>query len=146
MPNEDDIIVRINGQTHRLRTGEPESLRKIPWPQRKRLIEVLEAIKKAEYIDPFHAQDATSHKPETVPDSSQISQAITNKPKVVAHSSRKSVNSTSKHNNSALDGDVLMQRFLAEQQTHKSSIPSKSTVYKWFLIIFAVILLLVLVF
>jgi len=133
MTKEDDILVRIGGQTHRLRVDDPQSLQKIPWSQRKRLIEVLEAMKKAEYIDTATAETA---KVKPMTDESPTS---ANKLKPVAQMKPDIPNPPIQ------DSDVMMQRFLAEQKNYKRSIPGKAAIYKWFLIIFTVIFLLVLI-
>ncbi len=124
MNKDDDILIRIGGKTHRLQDDDPQSLQKIPWPQRKRLISLLEAMKKADYVEPGPTGDSQTQietlKPET---------------RVRANAEKPMPQ----------DSDAMMQRFLAEQQSHKSSIPSKAAVYKWFLIIFAIIFILVLI-
>lgn len=130
MTKDDDILIRIGGKTYRLR-DEAESLRKIPWSQRKRLIEILEAMKQAEYVvvkdqPPPEARTTTAIKP-----------VATLKPKPTRPP-------RPTEQQPPQDTDAMMQRFLAEQKNYKSSIPTKASVYKWFLIIFAVIFLLVL--
>lgn len=124
MNKDDDILIRIGGKTHRLHDDNPQSLQKIPWPQRKRLISLLEAMKKADYVELGPTGDSQTQI-ETLKPETPVS-ANTEKPM-------------------PQDSDAMMQRFLAEQQSHKSSIPSKAAVYKWFLIIFAIIFILVLI-
>ena len=138
MAKQEDIWVRIDGQTHRLRPDNPESMRQIPWTQRKRLMDVLEVLKKAEYVD--LETTSSENNPAVKTPGHQMST-----PKAVnAQSSSRHTQQPPEHNHSSQDSDAMMQRFLAEQKSHKSSIPTKAGIYKWFLIIFAVIFLLVL--
>lgn len=138
MANDHDILIRISGETYRLQPDKPESIQKIPWAQRKRLIDVLEAIKKAEYVDSADSQ-------ESEPESS--SQDI----KPIKSEQKKAQENVSPPKSAApdrppADSDMLMQRLLAEQQGQRKKLPTKAGIYKWFLIIFAVIMLLILLF
>lgn len=133
MTKDDDILIRIGGKTYRLR-DDVVSLRKIPWTQRKRLIEILETMKQAEYVPAKDQQPPQSNEISTMPAVAKLKtkQAKPEKPATQQQPPQ--------------DAEAMMQRFLAEQHGHRSSIPSKTSVYKWFLIIFSVILLLVLIF
>lgn len=136
MPEQDNILVRIDGKTYRLDSDKPASLIKIPWPQRKRLIDILEAMKAAEYVETERSQKAEPQKDQP----RESTQAV--KLTKDVDSELKQVSTPS--NTNAQDSDVLMQRFLAEQKNHKHSIPDKRSIYKWFLITFVIIFILVL--
>ncbi len=133
MSKDDDILIRIDGKTYRIREDKPALLKRIPWSQRKRLLSLLEAVKKAEYID--------REGPKATPEKPAVKQTIS----LIKRRANQS-NQVNKNSNTVLDSDALMQRFLAEQKQHKNTIPGKADVYKWFLIIFTFILLLVLIF
>ncbi|MCW8870600.1 MAG: hypothetical protein OQK49_07835 [Proteobacteria bacterium] len=139
MNGKDDILLKIDGQTHLLRPDDPESLRKIPWSQRKRLIDVLEQIKKAEYVA-SNVSATEKHRPVK-----ELTNRISNVSKDTAATTPQNTQQSEEHHHPPQDSDALMQRFLTEQKKHKSSLPTKASIYKWFLIIFAVIFLLILV-
>ncbi|GAA4817744.1 hypothetical protein GCM10011365_12490 [Marinicella pacifica] len=138
MPEKEDILVRIGDKTYRLDSDDPAALKKIPWPQRKRLIEVLEAMKAAEYVDSSRRQ-----KSETLQDQARQSRQALKRVKDIDSTTSQTATSL---NSNTQDSDILMQRFLAEQKSYQHNIPDKRSIYKWFLIIFSLILLLVLIF
>ena len=139
MPDNTDILIRIDGQTHRIDPRNPASIKKIPWPQRKRLIEVLESIQAADYVarEPAPGPDkktADFDKPGPVPAKQSTEQ----------NALEQTGQTTAQSQSESRDMDAVMQRLLTEQTDQRTKIPSKASVYKWLLIIFAVIYLLIL--
>ncbi|KAA3641436.1 MAG: hypothetical protein DWP95_06850 [Proteobacteria bacterium] len=139
MTEKEDIAVTIEGQKYHLDVNRPQSFQQIPWAQRKRLIHLLQLMQAADYVDPEKnkkndSQQATNSKPNQPTQlTKKVIKPQLKNPQIPPH-----------QNTPTQDSDVLMQRFLAEQKSHKHTIPSKASIYKWFLIVFAIIFIVIL--
>lgn len=152
----DEVIqILIGGKAYALKANDPESLKKLPWSDRKQLIELLENIKQAEYVKAAMSRDKTT-----------INQAKNPVTSVAAKSQVKTNHLPATNSNDAnfkqaqksqpqldpsikpsdQDADDLMARLILEQQQHQKPIPDKSAVLRVMLIVFAVIIALMLIF
>lgn len=148
MNKSTDIVIKINNKTHCFNSDDMEAMRQLPWPERKALIELLEKIKQAEYVKPVKEVFEDDAKFVTNPDSATNSSANLNK-KITQN--RTPISGYDKKLDpkikpSDADLDDLMSRFIVEQKQSHQTVPDKSSVYKWLLIVFAVIIGLVLIF
>ncbi len=147
-----DITIKINGQTHQFNTDDTEVIRKLPWQERKQLIELLEKIKQAEYIKPAKndgveqgVKNATHNSLNKAPvDSSALKvnkthQLETNL-RAVDVTSEKKLDPAIKPSEADVDG--IMKRLILEQKKQHPTVPDKSIVVKWLLIIAVVITVL----
>ncbi len=125
------IDITINGKTHQLTADNVEAMKQIPWSERKALIQLLEAIKQAEHVVKPKPE---SELPAVQRSMTRIKQATEQPPKLDPGVKK-----------SAADVDDIMNQLLM-QQPQKSSVPDKQVVYKWFLIIFVVVVLLSMIF
>jgi|GEM_PF-1375603 len=158
--NETDILIKINGKVHRIIKGDTQAIKKMPWKDRKQLVELLEEIKQAEFIKPKNT-DGTSSDASLEP-SSSVSDIPSNKSRdtatKISQSTIDSIHSTdSKHKPQKLDPQVkssekdvddLMARLILEQKqnNHHQSVPDKSSVIKLLLIVFVIIIALAVIF
>jgi hypothetical protein len=129
------VTITINGKSHQLNTADPESIRRLPWEDRKQLIGVLEHIKQAEYVQQSKA-------PET-PRPYLMAVKTTPQTDAVAASETASLKSTAK---APEDVDVLMSQLIIEDRKNRTQIPDRVVVVKWMLVILAVIIGLSLLF
>lgn len=148
MNDEKDISITINNQSHHFKSNDIEAMRKLPWSERKLLIELLENIKQAEFVKPVKEpvfEDANFDEPEepAIDSSIVLSKKITDK-NSLKNVRTKTLDSQVKPSDA--DVDDLMSRLIVEQKQSSSSVPDKSAVYKWLLIVFAVIFGLALIF
>ncbi|MCX7552561.1 hypothetical protein OS175_01620 [Marinicella sp. S1101] len=148
MSHKKDISITINNQTHHFNGNDMESMRKLPWSERKALIALLENIKKAEYVksvktietadeSEISESEARSHEPVSHPKMKKAS---------VASKTQHKLDSPIKSSKAEADVDDLMNRLIVEQKQTRSSVPDKSEVYKWLLLIVVVIFVLAMVF
>ena len=159
--SENQITITINGKSHQFKAGDVDAMRDLPWSERKQLIELLENIKQAEYVkaaksesDPIEAH--TKYESDTKSDASfqnnstdstsinhiDLNQASLKSPKNTASTPQldPSIKASEK------DADDVMARLILEQKQHHKPIPDKSSVLKVMLIVFAVIIVLMLIF
>ena len=126
-----DISISINGKTHRINIDDPAAISRIPWEDRKQLIQVLEAIRQAEHVRPTPDKSVKTVQSTQVPALKSVSKPA--KPGKVPQAH-------------AEDIDVIMSQLIIEERKNRTQIPDRGVVIKWMLIIFAVIVLLSLLF
>ncbi len=148
MSKDQIITITINGHTHRFNNGDFEAIKKLPWPERKALIELLENIKQAEYVKPIKDVEVEDAKFEVNLQSASVASNTSLSKKAQNIAQTKQLNQTldSQIKPSDKDVDELMSRLIVEQKQTHSSVPDKASVYKWLLIVFAVIFGLALIF
>jgi hypothetical protein len=129
--DQTDISISINGKTHRIDIKDPEGIRQIPWEDRKHMIAVLDAIRQAEHVKQPSQPDIRAVAP--IKTANQTTGQTTRKPEAAAH-------------NKPEDIDVLMSQLIIEDRKNQTQIPDRVVVIKWMLLIFAVIVLLSLLF
>lgn len=152
------ITFSINDVTHRFNLRDKASIRKIPWQDRKRIIKVIEHIKQAEHVTKKSSEPLTT--PTNLPQTNRV-QLPQNATSVSVNeaASKLTIKSTDeppaalfkhgmepKPEQEKDDIDVLMQQLLMQQPPGSNGIPDKKSVYKWFLIVIAVIFFLALIF
>lgn len=157
------ITITINGVTHQFQTGDIQAMRNLPWSERKQLIELLESIKQAEFVNAAQSSETTSaiesatsqqqvtlnNSVETEPKKLKSTAKSPNKNQYVKQNishSPKAPQLDPSIKASDKDADDMMQRLILEQQKDQQRIPDKSAVIKVMLIVFAVIIGLILIF
>jgi len=129
--DQTDISISINGKTHRFNLNDPEGIRQIPWEDRKQLIGVLDAIRQAEHVKQPKQPNIRAVAPIKPADKTtgqaarQTQTAAQNKPE---------------------DIDVLMSQLIIEDRKNQTPIPDRGVVIKWMLVIFAIIVIISLLF
>ena len=147
-----EIKITINGTTHTFNNGDEPSVKDMPWSDRKKLIDLLERIKQAEYIKKPELNEQSPDK-QTTSDGDQLKadqirqrlkQAKANKTNIPPKNVMPSLDPSIK----ASENDVsdLMNRLILEEKQHHKPVPDKSMVVKLFLVIFVVIILLAVLF
>lgn len=130
------IKITIDGKTHEFMAGDHQAMKNMAWQDRKQLIDLLENIKQAEYINqstPVQEPEQPESIKPTLPTQSKSQE----KPKVdMDQASRPGQG----------DVDALMNRLILEDKKHQSNIPDKGVVVKWMLIILAIVLLIAVIF
>ncbi len=131
MDKPTQIGITINGKTHQLSADNIEAMKQIPWPERKELIQLLDAIKQAEHVT--KAKQSVEDKPvrQTI---TPINKMVKPLPKLDQEVKK-----------SSADVDDIMNQLIIQQQ-QKSSVPDKQDVYKWFLIVFVLIVVVAMIF
>ena len=102
--------------------NDPESIKRIPWDERKQLIAVLDAVKQAEHVSKPKIRAVTPIQPKTTQSTEQPA-----RPAAKA---------------SAQDIDALMSQLIIEDRKNQPHIPDRSVVIKWMLLIIVVIVVL----
>ena len=134
--SQQTIKITIDGKTHEFMSGDHQAMKNMAWQDRKKLIDLLETIKQAEYV-----KEAKSPEIET--------EKLTSTPTIDPEFKTNKNNSDQPdHTVKPGQGDVdaLMNRLILEDKKHQSNIPDKSVVIKWMLIILAVVLLIAVIF
>ena len=147
-----EIIITINGVTHKFTTGDVEAIRDLPWSERKQLIDLLENIQQAEYVKAVEPKDSSD-------DAKFNSTTGTAKLPIESaqsrhqHTSNQGASQSSKPPQldsqvvaSEKDVDDLMNRLILEQQSKHQPVPDKSSVVKLLLIVFTVIIVVAFIF
>ena len=125
--NEEKVTIVIAGKRYDIDSSDKESIQGMPWKDRKVLIGLLDTIQQAEHIKP---QVKTPKVPPATTTAVQIkSQEISTEPQLDPEIKP-----------SETDIDDMMERFIMEGEKDRPNIPDKSSVYKWLLIIMAVLL------
>lgn len=149
-----EITITVNGKTHQFKAGDLAAFKSIPWSERKQLIDLLESIKQAEFVQ---ADNKPTH--EVTLDSTFNQNSPTDSTAVRQHVRKPSPNDqftpkgTPLHNPqldpqikaSEQDVNDLMHRLIVEQKKHHKSIPDKSIVIKLLLAVFVVIILVAMI-
>ena len=123
---QQNITFIVNGQVYKVDTNNRKSMQKIAAADRLQLIHALETLKN---------MDATEHQ----------AQPELKTPPVPQMQTSAAQNNPRPHRTGSGDADLMMQQLIMEQKQQHKEIPDRNVIYKWFLIIFAVILLLVLI-
>ena len=149
MPNN-QITITINGVTHKFQTGDVDAMRDLPWSERKQLIELLENIKQAEYVQAEKPTELSTDAGFNS-NSSPIPQSLTKNTATQVNQSSKppqfdAVKLDPEIKASEKDVDDLMTRLILEQKKKHQPIPDKSSVIKLLLLVFAIIIVLAAIF
>lgn len=146
MTDKKPILIRINDKTYKLNPNNLSSLKAMPWEARKELINLLEQVKQAEYVKP--QKQPADDEPKSKHDASAVISTEVKRPEtkpVIASKQQKpTLDKSVKPSDS--DVDDIMNRLILEQKSTHQTVPDKSSVYKWFLILFIVIVLLAMLF
>jgi len=149
MPNN-QITITINGVTHKFQSGDVDAIRDLPWSERKQLIELLENIKQAEYVQ--------AEQPTELSIDAGLNSSSNAAPQSLSKTTATQVNQSSKPpqpdpvkldpetKTSEKDVDDLMTRLILEQKQNHQPVPDKSSVVKLLLIVFAIIIALAAIF
>ena len=139
--SESNINITIAGKSYQINPQDKASIAQIPWQERKKLIELIEVIKQAEHVNT-----------KSVDSIEEVKSAATVLPKpqrlVVPQKGASPIEKILGDGSRAPakdDADLIMQQLIMEQKGG-SKIPEKKEVYKWMVGIFAVIILLMLIF
>ncbi|WP_154224052.1 hypothetical protein [Marinicella rhabdoformis] len=134
--SENKVTIVLSGKRFDLNLNDKASIQEMPWKDRKQLISLLETIKEAEHIKPKaedkiqpdnHVANINSEPATTPPPTTAVKLDPEVKP-------------------SEADIDSMMERFVMEGQKDRPKIPDKSSIYKFLLIIMAVLLGVALIF
>ncbi len=117
----DYIEVKIGNKKYQLDASDAQSIRDIPWSDRKQLIEILTAIKQADHIKP-------KEPPEKI------------EQKLLEQEGPPKLGPTVKANDE--DIDAMMNRLIMESGGRRNNIPEKGQVYKWLGVTVLVIIVL----
>ena len=134
------ITIIIGDNTHQINPNDQASILNIPWQERKKIIDIIELIKQSEHVK----------KPATDPVAKDVSPARENQT-IATQLKVPSIKTTdvdfnpSKKSLSDTEVDQIMQQIIMTQKT-TTKIPEKKDVYKWLLIVLAVIVGLALIF
>jgi len=129
------ITFVINGNTYNLRSTDAEGIRKMPTPDRRELISLLEAIKEQDQL----ALAAIERRINKAKISAQPTSPTT------IPSPGQTLGEDSKRLGRG-DVDNLMAKLMIEEKRNQKSLPTKNSFYKWMAIFIAVIVLLLLIF
>lgn len=121
------VRIIIDNNDYQLDLEDVSSIQAMPWPARKQLIDVLEAIQQADHIK------AAEPKKEITPEPQRINQQAQAK---IGSSS----DLDPEIKKSDADIDAMMERFIMEGRQERKPIPDKTSIYKFLLIFMAVLL------
>ncbi len=151
-----EIKITISGVTHTFNSDAENSIKEMPWDDRKKLIALLESIQQAEYIKPvksnIRAALTKPHKRDEKNEQTQQAKLIRErlkktKPSATVDQSKASHTQLDLHvKASKNDVSDLMNRLILEEKQHHKPIPEKAAVIKILLVIFVVIILLAMLF
>jgi len=142
---KDQITITINDRTHRFKADDIEAMRDLPWAERKQLIDLLENIKQAEYIQAEKPTELSTDAGFNLSPNA----AVKSSPKTTATQADQSSalpQLDPEIKTSEKDVDDLMVRLILEQKKNHKPVPDKSSVLKFLLIVFAIIIVLALIF
>ncbi|WP_223787972.1 hypothetical protein [Marinicella meishanensis] len=145
---EDDITITINGETHRFKSGDAEAMQNMPWPQRKKLIDLLESIRQAEFVAAAQSQAAAEP---VSPQPSQQPVVSKTAPKQRQPAATQLKPTPTKPSDLGVDAsrqspEDLMQQLIMQEKQHSHSIPDRLTVVKYMLAVIVLIILLSMLF
>ena len=127
------ITFIVNGKVYKVDTNDRTSLQKIAPADRLQLIHTLESLKNVQASAPTQAAV-------TKPAQSAQTKPV---PRSLAQPVKNNQAETPVHRTGKGDADAYMQQLIMQQKNQNTEIPDKNTVYKWFLIFFVVLVILV---
>lgn len=121
------VRIIIENNDYQLDLEDVSSIQAMPWPARKQLIDVLEAIQQADHIKSAEPKKEISPEPQRYTQKVQTEKGASS---VLDPEIKKS----------DADIDAMMERFILEGRQDRKPIPDKSSIYKYLLIFMAVLL------
>jgi len=125
MMQQQKITFIVNGQVYKVDINDRRTLQKIAKVDRLQLIHALETLKNVDEAEPQVAVEPV---------------------KTPVQPAMKSPTPPQPHRTGKGDVDSLMQQLIMEQKPQHTNIPDKTAVYKWFLIFFVVLVILIWIF
>lgn len=148
MSSSKEIVITINGQTHRFQADDLHAIKAMPWEDRKQLIGLLDTIRQAEFVA---AADAEVHTPAGHRAESTTGQPTEKAPPQANSAAQRPIQTQSSKMDPQADfrsqnPDDLMQQLIMQEKQHSRSIPDRMTVVKYMLAVIVVIILVSMLF
>lgn len=154
---ESKMTLIINDKVYHLDTAKPQLMGLVPQSVRLQLVRMLKASatnktttkksfqpQKQNTTESVHLvspqKQNTTENVHLMRPKQQNTQTITTIPKTVKSAAQETSSIDSK------DPNVIMQNLIIQQQQSRKAMPEKATIYKWFMIVISVIVLLALIF